>query len=97
MLGLDKMSVLFSPISIRGLTVANRIFVSPMCQYSAENGAPNNWPPAALARAGRGRSALTGSFVPRKRVTEVRETTRRLRIFASSVIRASVMPSAKYS
>ncbi|MEK6556118.1 MAG: NADH:flavin oxidoreductase/NADH oxidase [Bdellovibrionota bacterium] len=34
---------LFSPIQFRELTVKNRIFVSPMCQYSAENGVPNNW------------------------------------------------------
>jgi 2,4-dienoyl-CoA reductase-like NADH-dependent reductase (Old Yellow Enzyme family) len=37
------MSALFSPFSLRGLTVPNRIFVSPMCQYSAEDGAPDTW------------------------------------------------------
>jgi 2,4-dienoyl-CoA reductase-like NADH-dependent reductase (Old Yellow Enzyme family) len=36
-------SHLFSPITIGGLTLANRIAVSPMCQYSAENGAANDW------------------------------------------------------
>ena len=37
------MSALFSPIRLRGLTLRNRIIVSPMCQYSAEHGAPNTW------------------------------------------------------
>lgn len=36
-------SRLFSPLKIRELTFKNRIFVSPMCMYSAENGVPNNW------------------------------------------------------
>ena len=31
-------SQLFSPFSLRGLTLPNRIVVSPMCQYSAEDG-----------------------------------------------------------
>ncbi len=37
------MSALFSPIKLRGLTLPNRIMVSPMCQYSAENGEANDW------------------------------------------------------
>ena len=39
------MSKLFSSIEIRGLKIKNRIFVSPMCQYSAEdnNGKPTDW------------------------------------------------------
>jgi 2,4-dienoyl-CoA reductase-like NADH-dependent reductase (Old Yellow Enzyme family) len=37
------MSALFSPIKLRGLTLANRIMVAPMCQYSAENGEANDW------------------------------------------------------
>ncbi|PPR67649.1 MAG: NADPH dehydrogenase, partial [Alphaproteobacteria bacterium MarineAlpha3_Bin1] len=36
-------SALFSPIALRGLEISNRILVSPMCQYSAENGVPNDW------------------------------------------------------
>ena len=34
---------LFSPITIGGLTLANRITVSPMCQYSAIDGSANDW------------------------------------------------------
>ena len=37
------MSTLFSPIELRGLKLANRIMVAPMCQYSAENGEANDW------------------------------------------------------
>ncbi len=37
------MSALFSPIKLRGLTLKNRIVVSPMCQYSAEDGVANDW------------------------------------------------------
>jgi 2,4-dienoyl-CoA reductase-like NADH-dependent reductase (Old Yellow Enzyme family) len=33
---------LFEPLRLGGLTFANRIAVSPMCQYSAENGAAND-------------------------------------------------------
>src|SRR3954452_12661450 len=36
-------SSLFSPIELAGRTFANRIVVSPMCQYSAENGNANDW------------------------------------------------------
>src|SRR5436305_15191493 len=34
---------LFDPLGIRDLTFANRVFVSPMCQYSSEHGYANDW------------------------------------------------------
>ena len=34
---------LFQPWTVRDVTFRNRIFVSPMCQYSAEDGYPNDW------------------------------------------------------
>lgn len=37
------MSILFSPLNIKNLALKNRIVVSPMCQYSAENGFANDW------------------------------------------------------
>ena len=37
------MSVLFSPIELRGLTLPNRLVVSPMCQYSADDGVATDW------------------------------------------------------
>ena len=37
------MSRLFSPFRLREIECRNRIFVSPMCQYSAEDGFANHW------------------------------------------------------
>ncbi|MEU7479911.1 NADH:flavin oxidoreductase/NADH oxidase [Lentzea sp. NPDC042327] len=39
------MSLLFSPLTLRGVTLPNRIAVSPMCQYSVdqEDGVPTDW------------------------------------------------------
>src|SRR5271168_850318 len=37
------MSALFSPLTIREVTFRNRIAVSPMCQYSSEDGFANDW------------------------------------------------------
>ena len=34
---------LFSPLQLRSVTFANRIGVSPMCQYSAHDGFANDW------------------------------------------------------
>ncbi len=36
-------SALFTPLRLRSLTLPNRIIVSPMCQYSAEDGSANDW------------------------------------------------------
>jgi 2,4-dienoyl-CoA reductase-like NADH-dependent reductase (Old Yellow Enzyme family) len=35
--------MLFDPLTIRGVTLRNRIAVSPMCQYSAEEGRATDW------------------------------------------------------
>lgn len=37
------MAALFDPLDLRGLRLRNRIAVSPMCQYSSENGFANDW------------------------------------------------------
>ena len=34
---------LFDPLTLRGVSFHNRVFVSPMCQYSSEAGMPNDW------------------------------------------------------
>ena len=34
---------LFEPLTLRGVTLRNRIGVSPMCEYSSEDGFPNDW------------------------------------------------------
>lgn len=49
-------SALFAPITLRGLTVRNRLWVAPMCQYSAEqqDGMPNDWHLVHLGSFARG-------------------------------------------
>ena len=37
------MSVLFTPLRLREVALRNRIAVSPMCQYSAQDGMPTDW------------------------------------------------------
>ncbi|WP_248304995.1 NADH:flavin oxidoreductase/NADH oxidase [Devosia sp. FKR38] len=44
------MSVLFSPATLRGLTLRNRTVVAPMCQYSARHGLANDWHLVHLGR-----------------------------------------------
>ena len=44
------MSQMLSPITLRGLTMKNRLVLSPLCQYSARHGMPNDWHFANLAR-----------------------------------------------
>lgn len=36
-------SMLFSPFTLRGLTLGNRVTVAPMCQYSATDGVAGDW------------------------------------------------------
>lgn len=35
--------LLFSPLKIKGVEFKNRVWVSPMCQYSSQNGHPTDW------------------------------------------------------
>ena len=44
------MSILFSPLTSRGLELPNRAVVSPMCQYSAKHGLANDWHLVHLGR-----------------------------------------------
>src|SRR5882762_6031916 len=37
------MNALFSPIALRSVVLPNRVLVSPMCQYSSEDGEANAW------------------------------------------------------
>ena len=38
-----RMAHLFDPLTIRDVEFLNRVFVSPMCQYSSTDGLPNDW------------------------------------------------------
>ena len=37
------MAHIFDPLPIRGITLPNRIVVSPMCEYSSQDGFANDW------------------------------------------------------
>jgi 2,4-dienoyl-CoA reductase-like NADH-dependent reductase (Old Yellow Enzyme family) len=53
------MTDLFSPLTLRGLTLANRIGVSPMCQYCcADDGRPTDWHLAHLLQRAIGGAGL---------------------------------------
>ena len=49
---------LFSPLSIRGLTLRNRVGVAPMCQYSYTGGFSNDWQVMHLGARAAGGAAL---------------------------------------
>lgn len=49
---------LFDPIKLRGLTLANRIVISPMCQYSAVDGNATDWHKAHLSSLALGGAGL---------------------------------------
>jgi len=67
------MSKLFSPLTLRGLTLANRVFVSPMCQYSAHDGVPDAWHLVHLGSRAVGGASLVfteaSSVSPEGRIT----------------------------
>lgn len=47
---LQQTPTLFSPFTVRGLTLKNRLVVAPMCQYSAKGGLANDWHLVHLGR-----------------------------------------------
>ena len=52
------MSLLFSPMPVRSLTLRNRLWVSPMCMYSAVDGLPQEWHRTHLAQFASGGAGL---------------------------------------
>ncbi len=52
------MSQLFSTLQLRDLIFKNRVFVSPMCQYSCEDGMPTDWHLVHLGSRAVGGAAL---------------------------------------
>lgn len=65
--------LLFTPLALRGVTAANRIVISPMCQYSADDGLANDWHFAHLAKFGMGKAGIVfteaAAVVPEGRIT----------------------------
>ncbi|HEY0782378.1 MAG TPA: hypothetical protein VGE98_07990, partial [Thermoanaerobaculia bacterium] len=49
---------LFSPLTLRGVTLKNRIAVSPMCQYSCRDGFATDWHLVHLGSRAVGGAAL---------------------------------------
>ena len=49
---------LFTPMPIRDVTVKNRIVISPMCQYSADEGVANDWHLVHLGKFAQGGAAI---------------------------------------
>lgn len=49
---------LFDPLTIRGITLKNRIAVSPMCQYSSDDGFATDWHLVHLGQRAVGGAAL---------------------------------------
>jgi len=64
---------LFSPYELRGITLKNRIGVSPMCQYSATDGLPNQWHVVHLGSRAVGGAGLViveaAAVAPNARIT----------------------------
>ncbi len=66
-------SLLFSPIALRDVRLRNRIVISPMCQYSARDGMPDDWHFAHLSHFAMGGAGLVfteaSAVVPEGRIT----------------------------
>ncbi len=54
----DPVPPMFTPFKLRNLTLKNRVVVSPMCQYSAVEGMPNEWHMVHLGSRALGGAAL---------------------------------------
>lgn len=52
------MSILFSPLAVGPKTARNRLWVSPMCQYSAIDGMPQEWHHVHLAQFASGGAGI---------------------------------------
>jgi 2,4-dienoyl-CoA reductase-like NADH-dependent reductase (Old Yellow Enzyme family) len=67
------MSRLFSPLTLRGTAIRNRVWVAPMCQYSSIDGYPQDWHLVHLGGLARGGAGLVmqeaTAVVPEGRIT----------------------------
>ncbi len=66
------MPLLFTPLKLGGLTLRNRVVVSPMCQYSSGEGGPGDWHLVHL-----GKFALGGAGIVFCEETAVEERARK--------------------
>ncbi len=67
------MSQLFTPVRLRDLEIRNRVWVSPMCQYSSRDGMPDDWHLVHLGSFARGGAGLVfteaSAVVPEGRIS----------------------------
>lgn len=68
-----SMPLLFSPIRLRDVQLRNRIVISPMCQYSARDGMPDDWHFSHLSQFALGGAGLVfteaSAVAPEGRIT----------------------------
>src|ERR1700726_5284074 len=88
--------VMFRPVTVRGLTVRNRIVVSPMSQYRAADGAPTDWHLVHLGKFAIGGAGIIPMLKPRRGAASptlfaARVQPRR----SSSAMRAARSPRAR--
>lgn len=70
---MPEMPLLFTPLPLRGVTARNRLVLSPMVQYRARDGLPNDFHLVHLGRYAQGRMGIvfteSTAVEPRGRVT----------------------------
>ena len=54
----DSVAPMFTPFTLRGMTVVNRVVMSPMCMYSADDGTTNDFHLVHLGSRDMGGSGL---------------------------------------
>lgn len=69
----DRDPHLFRPLTLRSVTIRNRIMLSPMCQYSSEDGAASDWHLVHLGARAAGSAGIVcaeaTAIEPRGRIT----------------------------
>jgi 2,4-dienoyl-CoA reductase-like NADH-dependent reductase (Old Yellow Enzyme family) len=72
---MDSISHLFAPLAIRSVVLRNRIAVSPMCEYSSDDGFANDWHFVHLGSRAVGGAGLViteaAAVEPRGRISSV--------------------------
>lgn len=70
---MSEAPLLFTPLTLRGVRLRNRVVISPMCQYAAEDGLPNEWHLVHLGRFATGGAGLifteAAAVSPQGRIT----------------------------
>ena len=83
---------LLSPFTVSGLTLKNRIVVSPMCQYSAVDGVAQDWHLVHLGRFALGGVALRPRSMPRVEIMNSRRGMRPSATVTPSTVRTASPP-----